>query len=60
MFVELLKYCMPEQKNGFTEIILSFDLLAMLTTTAMSIFKDFSFFNSSFNCFSTSGVTISR
>ena len=60
MFVELLKCCILEKKYGFTETILSSDHLAKLTATAISTLRDFSFPSSSFNCFSTSGATISR
>ena len=43
MFVDDMKSCIPELKNGLAEIILSSDLLAMLTATAISTFKDLSF-----------------
>ena len=56
----LIKYCIPELKNGHALIILSSDLLAMLTATAISTFMDLSFFNSSFICFSIWGLAISR
>ena len=51
MIAEDVKVCIPEFKNGLALIILSSDLLAMLTATAISTFKDLSFFNSSFICF---------
>ena len=60
MLAEDVKVCIPELKNGHALIILSSDLLAMLTATAISTFKDLSFFNSSFICFSIWGLAISR